>query len=138
MTRVQASFPQKNAYWTEGGFDVTAPDYTTDWTRWSSTFRGILRNWTRCIVSWNLVLDESGKPNIGPFSCGGVVTLNSKSHELTRRGQYWAFAAIQSPCSVVLASLPARQISRISITFQCRTRMEATLSCSPTAGMIRK
>jgi glucosylceramidase len=92
MTRVHEMFPEKNAYWTEGGPDLTAPDYATDWAKWSSTFAGILRNWARCIVSWNLVLDENGKPNIGPFSCGGLVTLNSKTHEITRSGQYWALA----------------------------------------------
>jgi glucosylceramidase len=92
MTRVHDMFPAKNAYWTEGGPDYKLPDYATDWAKWSSTFTGILRNWARCIVSWNLVLDENGKPNIGPFSCGGVVTLNSKTHDITRSGQYWAFA----------------------------------------------
>lgn len=92
MTRVHNMFPAKNAYWTEGGPDFTQPDYATDWTNWSSTFTGILRNWARCIVSWNLVLDENGKPNIGPFSCGGLVTLNSKTHEVTHSGQFRAFA----------------------------------------------
>lgn len=92
MTRVHNMFPLKNAYWTEGGADFTAPDYMTDWAKWSSTFAGILNNWARCIVSWNLVLDEHGKPNIGPFNCGGLLTLNSQTHELTRSGMYWALA----------------------------------------------
>ncbi|HEY6447235.1 MAG TPA: glycoside hydrolase family 30 protein [Acidobacteriaceae bacterium] len=92
MTRVHDLFPDKNAYWTEGGPDFTEPDYATNWAKWSSTFTDILRNWARCIVSWNLVLDERGRPDIGPFSCGGVVTLNSKTHEVTRSGQYHAFA----------------------------------------------
>jgi glucosylceramidase len=92
MTRVHDTFPAKNAYWTEGGPDYKDPDYATDWTRWSGIFTGILRNWARCIVSWNLVLDENGRPDIGPFSCGGVVTLNSKTKETTRSGQFYAFA----------------------------------------------
>ena len=92
MTRVHDAFPSKHAYWTEGGPDISHPDYATDWTKWSSTFAQILKNWTRCIVSWNLVLDEKGSPNIGPFACGGVVTVDSKSREITRSGQYWAFA----------------------------------------------
>jgi glucosylceramidase len=92
MTRVHDLFPDKNAYWTEGGPDITEPDYATNWAQWSSTFTGILRNWARCIVSWNLVLDEKGRPDIGPFSCGGVVTLDSKTHAVTRSGQYHAFA----------------------------------------------
>ncbi len=92
MTRVHDLFPQKNAYWTEGGPDYTDPAYATDWSKWSSTFAGILRNWARCIVSWNLVLDEKGKPNIGPFNCGGVVTVDSKTHAVTKSGMYKAFA----------------------------------------------
>lgn len=92
MTRVHDAFPAKHAYWTEGGPDITAPDYATDWSKWSATFAGILHNWARCITAWNLVLDERGKPNIGPFSCGGVVTLDSKTHAVTRSGQYKAFA----------------------------------------------
>ncbi|HVW78696.1 MAG TPA: glycoside hydrolase family 30 beta sandwich domain-containing protein [Alloacidobacterium sp.] len=107
MTRVHDMFPDKNAYWTEGGPDYKSPDYATDWAKWSSTFTGILRNWARCIVSWNLVLDENGKPNIGPFDCGGVVTLNSKTQEITRSGQYWAFAhysKVIKPGAYVIAS----------------------------------
>lgn len=92
MTRVHDMFPEKNAYWTEGGPDYKSPDYATDWAKWSNTFTGILRNWARCIVSWNLALDENGKPNIGPFDCGGVITINSKTHEVTHSGQFWAFA----------------------------------------------
>lgn len=92
MKRVHDAFPAKSAYWTEGGPDYTRPDYATDWVNWSSTFSGILRNWARCIVGWNLLLDENGKPNIGPFSCGGLVTMDSKTHAITRSGQYWAFA----------------------------------------------
>jgi len=58
----------------------------------SGTYAGVLKNWARCIVGWNFVLDEKGEPNIGPFTCGGVVTLDSKTRKLTRSGQYWAFA----------------------------------------------
>jgi glucosylceramidase len=92
MTRVHKAFPGKSAYWTEGGPDYTMPDYTTEWGTWSQTFTGVLRNWGRCLVGWNLALDEQGKPNIGPFSCGGVVTIDSRTQRITRSGQYWAFA----------------------------------------------
>jgi glucosylceramidase len=92
MSRVHDAFPQKSAYWTEGGPDVKQPDYQTDYTKWADMFNGIVNNWARCITSWNLVLDENGNPNVGPFSCGGVITLQSGSHKVTRSGQYWAFA----------------------------------------------
>jgi glucosylceramidase len=92
MTRVHEAHPGKHMYWTEGGPDYTEPSYLTNWTRWSNTFTGILRNWARCIIGWNLALDEKGRPNIGPFSCGGIVAINSASREVTRSGMYWAFA----------------------------------------------
>ena len=44
------------------------------------------------ITSWNLALDEKGNPNIGPFSCGSLVTSHSQTRETTRSGQYWALA----------------------------------------------
>ena len=34
------------------------------------------------------MLDPQGKPNIGPFSCGGLVTLKADG-SLTYSGQYW-------------------------------------------------
>jgi glucosylceramidase len=52
----------------------------------------VLKHWCRSITAWNLALDEHGRPNIGPFPCGGVVTINSETKEITRSGQYWAFA----------------------------------------------
>ena len=92
MTRVHDAFPQKNSYWTEGGPDINQPDYQTDWTKWAATFNGILNNWARSITAWNLALDEHGKPNVGPFSCGGTVTVENGSHKVTRSGQFWAFS----------------------------------------------
>jgi glucosylceramidase len=92
MTRVHDTFPQKNAYWTEGGPDINAPDYQTDWAHWAQTFNGIANNWARSITAWNIALDEKGKPNIGPFPCGGLVTIDNATHQVTRSGQYWAFA----------------------------------------------
>ena len=92
MTRVKDAFPEVEMYWTEGGPEYTDPQYQTDWCKWGWTFSDILRNWCRSITSWNLALDEHGKPNIGPFSAGGVVTINSQTKEITYSGQYWAFA----------------------------------------------
>ena len=92
MTRAKDAFPEVEMHWTEGGPDYTDPGYLTDWWKWGVTFTDVLRNWCRSITSWNLALDEVGKPNIGPFSCGGVVTINSQTRDITRSGQFWAFA----------------------------------------------
>jgi len=92
MGRVHDAFPDVPMYWTEGGPEYTAPNYATDWCEWSTSYSMILRNWCRSITGWNLALDERGRPNIGPFSCGGMVTIHSQTHEITRSGQFWAFA----------------------------------------------
>jgi glucosylceramidase len=92
MTKVHEAYPDKGMHWTEGGPDYTQPDYLTDWCKWGATFSTVLRNWCTSITGWNLALDERGRPNIGPFPCGGTVTINSQTKEITRSGQYWAFA----------------------------------------------
>ena len=92
IDRVHEKYPGVEMYWTEGGPDYTDPNYATDWAQWSKTFTGILRHWCRSITAWNFALDERGRPNIGPFSCGGLVTINSRTKEISRSGQYWAFA----------------------------------------------
>ena len=92
MTKAHEAHPDAEMYWTEGGPDYTSPDYLTDWAEWGQTFTAALRNWCRSVTGWNLALDEHGRPNIGPFSCGGLVTIHSQTREIARSGQYWAFA----------------------------------------------
>ena len=92
VSKVHAAFPDVEMHWTEGGPDYTDPGYLTDWCKWSRIFSHALRNWCRSIIAWNLALDEHGRPNIGPFPCGGVVTINSQTKEITRSGEYWGLA----------------------------------------------
>jgi len=92
MSKVHDAFPDTEMHWTEGGPDYTDPGYLTDWCKWGGTFSDVLHNWCRSITAWNLALDEHGHPNIGPFPCGGVVTIDSQTKQITRSGQYWAFA----------------------------------------------
>jgi glucosylceramidase len=91
MTRVHHEHLDKHAYWTEGGpEELYDPRYPTNWAFWGARFGDILRNWARCIIAWNLALDENGKPNVGPYACGGLVTIDSKTKQITPSGQYWA------------------------------------------------
>jgi len=92
VSKVHNAHPDAEMHWTEGGPGVTSPDYASDWGNWGRTFTGALRNWCRSITGWNLALDEQGRPTIGPFRCGGLVTIDSQTKEITRSGQYWAFA----------------------------------------------
>jgi len=92
MAKFHDAHPEAAMHWTEGGPDYTSPDYLTDWAKWGRIFTDVLCNGCQSITGWNLALDEKGRPNLGPFPCGGVVTINSQSKEITRSGQYWAFA----------------------------------------------
>lgn len=92
MGKAHEAFPEAGMHWTEGGPDYTDPRYLTDWCKWGGIFSDVLTNWCSSITSWNLALDEHGHPNIGPFPCGGVVTINSEDNEITRSGQYWTLA----------------------------------------------
>jgi glucosylceramidase len=110
MTRVHDMFPEKHMYFTEGGPPANlfgpagaAPPgqhrdhvYGADWARWSKSFTDMLRNWSRCICVWNLLLDENGRPDITnpprPLRRGGLVSIDTKSHALTYSGNYYAFA----------------------------------------------
>jgi glucosylceramidase len=92
MSKVHDAYPETEMHWTEGGPDYTDPGYLTDWCKWGGIFSDALNNWCRSITAWNLALDEHGRPNIGPFPCGGVVTINSQTKEIIRSGQYWGFA----------------------------------------------
>jgi len=97
VSKVHDAHPDVEMHWTEGGPDIKDPKYATDWTLWGKTFTGTLRNWCQSITGWNLALDEHGRPNIGPFPCGGLVTIHSQTKEITRSGQYWAFAHFSHP-----------------------------------------
>jgi glucosylceramidase len=118
MTRVHNSYPDKGAYWTEGGSMVTDTDYESNWAKWSATFAQLFRNWSRCAVTWNLLLDEKGGPNLGPFTCGGVLTLNSKTQELSRSGLYWALAHyaknVRRGAQVIQTNAPETSVEHVA------------------------
>jgi glucosylceramidase len=90
MRIVKEKFPDVEMHWTEGGDDYTSADYLMNWSKWGATFAGILANGPQSITMWNLALDERGRPNVGPFSCGGLVQIHSQTKEITRTGLYWA------------------------------------------------
>lgn len=116
MTKVKQMFPGVDMFWTEGGPDFEKPGYETEWAKWGKEFTEILRNWARCIIAWNYALDENGNPNIGPFKCAGLVTVDSKTRAITRGGQYWAmrhFSHIRRGARVVQSSGTADGVSHL-------------------------
>jgi glucosylceramidase len=92
MSKVHAAHPEADMHFTEGSTDYNDPHYQDDWTKWSKTYTDVLNNWCRSAVAWNVATDEHGKPNIGPYPCGGILIINTHTQEVIRSGQYWALA----------------------------------------------
>ena len=85
-------YPELQLHFTEGGPRLT-DNYDTDWCKWGVIACKALKIGYRSFTGWNLMLDECGGPNIGPFHgiCGGLVTRDNRNGELRYSGQYKAF-----------------------------------------------
>jgi glucosylceramidase len=92
MSRVQNVFPDLEMHWTEGGPDYNDPEYSRCWALWGQKFTAILRNSCRGLNVLNFATDEHGRPNVGPYPCGGLLTVDSKTKDVYHSGQYWAMA----------------------------------------------
>jgi glucosylceramidase len=92
MSRVQKIFPDLEMYWTEGGPDYNDPEYSRCWALWGQKFTTILRNSCRALNVLNFATDERGRPNVGPYPCGGLLTVDSKTKDVYHSGQFWAMA----------------------------------------------
>ena len=94
QSQVHRAFPRKDTYITEcSGGD------------WASSRNGELmlfardillaglRNWARGVVYWNLALDEKYGPHSGGCqTCKGLVVIDSRTGEVSRNDEYYAFA----------------------------------------------
>ena len=77
QTGLKAAFPDKDIFMTEceGGS--------------SSTVIGVMQNWGRASIDWNIALDENHSPHLGGCgSCNGTVTVNSVTKAVTYNDQY--------------------------------------------------
>lgn len=90
---LQKAYPQLPMHFTEGGPRLY-DNYGTDWCKWGIMISKTLNCGYRSLTGWNLMLDEWGGPNVGPFFCGGLITRNSQTNELTYSGQYRALAHV--------------------------------------------
>ena len=92
---LKEKFPAISLHFTEGGPRLN-DNYDTDHGKWGLMAVKALKMGYRSFTGWNLMLDEMGGPNIGPFIgiCGGLVTRNSESGDLSYSGQYRAFSHI--------------------------------------------
>lgn len=91
VDNITEKYPNIKFQFTEGGPRIN-DNYSLDWCKWGMMMSKALNRGFESFTGWNLMLDEIGDPNIGPYSCGGLVTLNSVTRELTYSGQYKAFS----------------------------------------------
>lgn len=86
---LQEAYPNLRMHFTEGGPRLY-DHYDNDWCKWGIMISKVLNHKYGSFTGWNLMLDETGGPNVGPFFCGGLVTRNSQSGALSYSGQYRA------------------------------------------------
>ncbi len=87
---LKEKYPEMKLNFTEGGPRLY-DNYATDWNKWFIMMVKTLKNSYSSFTGWNLMLDETGGPNIGPFFCGGLVTRDRVENCLKYSGQYKAF-----------------------------------------------
>lgn len=92
---LHAAYPTLKMHFTEGGPRLY-DHYDSDFCKWGGMISKVLNESFGSFTGWNLMLDELGGPNIGPFFCGGLLTKNSRSGEISYSGQYKALAHIAS------------------------------------------
>lgn len=90
IENVRNVYPNLEYHFTEGGPRLY-DNYATDWCKWGIMMSKALKQGCTTFTGWNLMLDEVGGPNIGPFFCGGLATRNSITGQLCYSGQYRAF-----------------------------------------------
>jgi glucosylceramidase len=94
QTRVHDAYPDKETYFTEcsGGEGNAVWQETLPWDM-HNLIIGATRGWAKSVLIWNLALDENYGPHLGGCpDCRGVVTINSKTGEVTRNLDYYALA----------------------------------------------
>ena len=94
QSEVHRAFPRKDTYITEcsGGDWESSKNGELLWFTRDLLLAG-LRHWARGIVYWNLALDEHYGPHFGGCdTCKGVVTIDSRTGEVSRNDEYYAFA----------------------------------------------
>ncbi|WP_239700667.1 glycoside hydrolase family 30 beta sandwich domain-containing protein [Massilia sp. 9096] len=96
QSRVHDADPGKDVYLTE----CSGGDWAPGWAKQLQFFTGTLlidgtRNWARGVLFWNLALDENKGPHLGGCgTCRGVVTIDSRSGQVTRNPEWYALAHV--------------------------------------------
>jgi len=94
QSKVHDAYPTEDVYFTECSGGDWAPKFADNLV-WNvrTLIIGTTRNWARGVLLWNMALDENDGPhNGGCGNCRGVVTIDSRSGDVTRNVEYYALA----------------------------------------------
>lgn len=96
QSAVHDAYPDKETYMTECSGGEWKPHWreTLPWFM-RHLIIGTTRNWASGVLLWNLALDENHGPHLGGCrDCRGVVTIDSRTGEITRNFDYYALAHV--------------------------------------------
>lgn len=94
QSAVHDAYPDKETYFTECSGGEWKPHWreTLPWYM-RNLIIGTTRGWAKGVLLWNIALDQDHGPHLGGCTdCRGVVTINSKTGEVTRNFDYYALA----------------------------------------------
>ncbi len=94
QSKVHEAYPDKETYFTECSGGDWKPHWreTLPWYM-RNLILGTTRGWAKGVLMWNIALDENHGPHLGGCgNCRGVVTINSRTGEVTRNFDYYALA----------------------------------------------
>jgi glucosylceramidase len=94
QAQVHDKFPHKDTWFTECSGGRWAPDWAKNLQYFTRTLVvDTTRGWARGVLLWNLALDENDGPHLGGCKdCRGVVTIDSRTGEVSRNVEYYALA----------------------------------------------
>ena len=86
---LQEAYPGLPCHFTEAGPRLD-DNYEGAFCKWAIVVSEALSCGFKSQIFWNLILDEEGKPTVGPFNCAGLFTRNHETGEITFSGLYKA------------------------------------------------
>ena len=92
LMSMKAAHPRLGFYHTENGPHVVDKSRNECW--WAERMFPMMQNGCSTFTTWNLCLDELGMPASGAHLCGGFVTVDSDTHEVSYSPQYRLFRHI--------------------------------------------
>lgn len=120
QAEVHARFPDKDTWFTECSGGRWSPDWANNLMFFTRTLIiDTTRGWARGVLLWNLALDENDGPHLGGCNdCRGVVTIDSRTGEVTRNVEYYALAHasrfVRPGARRVASSEAAGQLSNVA------------------------